>query len=208
MQSSTWNANLQAFAKARAPPIYAIFPTGMGRTLATKEDFDWGRWKCGRGLGLTQLEPRQRSIFPKESQLLRGKLQRRLPSPRSEGVLYLLSSAWSPRKPMSRNRRHSMAVHPSWMPARIMAVGLAGGQLGARGDAHCREQRWVGNLGAMHCWTRATLALKSIPFQKARLKKQLRNRQIHLYFLRQLLIEDPLFLYISAQLNIQVNKPV
>ena len=156
MQSSIWNSNLKAPTQATASPVFTTVPRRVGKTLATKVDFDWGRWQCGSGFGLAQLELPREKHFQRDIQPLRGKQKGDLTVPKGQKrVLVLTIVCLKPHEPQEQEQK---AQHgwTSWMAARITAGRLTTGQLWARGDPawpHTPQEAggWEGSGGSRGC---------------------------------------------------------
>lgn len=156
MQSSIWNSNLKGSTQATASPIFTTVPWRVGKTLTTKVDFDWERWQCGSGYGLTQLELPPKKHFQRDIQPLRGKQKGDLTFPKGQKrVLVLTIVCLKPDEPQKQKQK---APHgwTSWMAAWITAVRLTTGQLGARGDPswpHTPQEAggWESSGGSRGC---------------------------------------------------------
>lgn len=167
-QSTIWNSNLEASSWTTASFIFHIVPGWLGKPVTSSVNFLWGR-RYGSGLWLKKLEHLQEGTFPGISGLSEESREESWHSQKFKGKVFVLTIVRL--EPDEPDEKQQKAQHGfmSWMPVRIMAVGLRKGQLGARGDPSWprtfqetvhRESR-VERMGEV-CWMWAVLAPKSV----------------------------------------------
>lgn len=171
MQSSIWNSNLEAFTRTMASLIFHMVPRWLGKPPHVQCGFWSGKVMWWWALAYRVGAPARRH-FSRVSSLLEENGERNWYSRKVRGKVFVLTIVCLEPDEPDEQKQKAQHSFMSLMPARILAVGLPRGQLGARGisllathparDSQLWEQRWVKSMGIVHCWTWTILPPASV----------------------------------------------